>query len=1069
MGIELGRISGPLLTANLLRDGVDLAFENDLLYLNVIDGRIGVNTDAPTHLLQVANNLRSTNFKVDTLSTFPELRIATNRIYNPVDGSIYFAPTGPNPVVDIGGLGVQHLRIRDGSLLENITPNSNFVFSPYTTSDFVNFYTNSVEIFGNLHATGDITWDGDITLGNSADDSVSFVAEIASNIVPDLTNTYTIGNTDKRWSDLYSVQVNGQLTTANSLVPSNIDMLLRQGNTYYVSVNGNDSYVGNHLHATFRSVKQALSVAVSGDEIVIFPGTYQEQFPLTVPSGVTVRGAGIRSVTIEPTVGTNDKDAFLMNNASTVEFLTVRNFYYNATNDTGYGFRLADGARSYSRSPYVQNVTVVTKGSVTSLADPNGFLSGDAGRGALVDGSVANGSRVTADWSGYTADDESDLTGDGGPPDIVAGDSAMLFQAVTFITHGADGLTLTNGVRAEWLNCFTYFANRGIYVARGTAGLAGLGVEFATELRSIGSANVYGNYGVVAEGADVLVYLVGHNFGYIGTADDSNNDYGLVIQANEVVATFGAEIYYDSMDHKGDFRVGDVFYINQETGQVSFDAQSINFGTNGSVVFEGANGVTSITATEVRAGYIQFKDNTISSLQGPVNILAANGSTTLNTNVDITGNLAVTGSFAVDGNIFLGDNPLDLVTVFPNLTQTIKPNQHATFTLGTTGVGADEKRWRDLYFAGLTDFGGNVIAGSLDSTLGYFEVPNIKIEAGVLSVTATDTDLIINANGTGSVLVDNLKITDTTIFNNWASPTTNAQRSILLTPNGTGSTVINTVTSLAIPYGNTSSYPMSITGEIRHNSTTNLYEGYQPSGLVSFIQLYDNDRNTSITPELVPNANDHILRFTTNNKLRMQAKSVYATLKTVYDSGGTTFDAKATMFTDLSAAGAVLTTPTVIIDATTNITATSFKPVNSSDDMYLTPDGTGVSTFNQEETFDNYTTTYDSDTTVFKTVTAPISGNSITNANNYALVLSNTGIGYWKIGGAAVAVPYGDDLTRDPVPEVGTTRYNTDPARNYLEVYSGSEAGWIRAIGSSGVIQEDEVFEIMDVWTLILG
>lgn len=1069
MGIELGRISGPLLTANLLRDGTDLAFETDLLYLNVLDRRIGVNTDSPTHPLQVAQTLRSTNLKVDILSTFPELRIDTNRIYNPVDGSIYFAPAGPNPIVDVGGLGVQHLRIRDGSLLENITNNSNFVLSPYTTSDFVNFYTTSVEITGNLHATGNITWDGDITLGNSADDSVSFVAEIASDIVPDLTNEYNIGTDEKRWSNLYSTLVNGQLTTANSLVPNNIDVLLRQGNTYYVSVNGDDSYVGNHLHATFRSVKQALSVAVTGDEIVIFPGNYQEIFPLMVPSGVTVRGAGIRSVSIEPTIETNDKDAFLLNNASTVEFLTVKNFYYNATDNTGYGFRLAPGARSYSRSPYIQTVTVITKGSVTSLSDPNGFLSGDAGRGALVDGAVANGSKVTADWTGYTADDDSDLTSDGGIPDIVAGDSAMLFQAVTFITHGADGLTLTNGVRAEWLNCFTYFANRGIYITRGTEGLAGLGLEFATELRSINSANVYGNYGIVAEGEDILAYLVGHNFGYIGAADNSDNDYGLVIQANEVVATFGAEVFYDSMDHKGDFRIGNVFYVNQETGQVVFDAQSINFGANGSVVFEGDNGVTSVTATEVRAGYIQFKDNTISSLQGPVNILASSGETILNTDVDITGNLVVTGSFAVDGNIFLGDNPLDLVTVYPNLTQTIKPNTDDFFTLGTTGVGADEKRWRNIFAAGTTDFSSNVVAGSLDSLTGYFEVPDIKIEDGVVSVTATDTDLIVTANGTGSVLVDNLKITDTTIFNNWASPTTNLQRSIIFAPNGTGSTVVNTNTSLVIPYGNNTSYPMTTTGEIRHNSTTNLYEGYQPSGLVSFFQLYDNDRNTSITPELVPNANDHILRFTTNNKLRMQARATYATLRAVFDSGGTTFDAKATMFTETSASGEVLTTPTVIVDSSTEITATTFKAVNSSDDMYITPDGTGVPVFKQEETFDNDTTTYDSGTTEFKTITAPISGNSITNANNYALIFSNTGIGYWRIGGAAVAIPYGDDLTRESVPEVGQTRYNTDPSRSYLEVYSGPTDGWIPAIGSSGPIQQSEVVDIMGIWDLILG
>ena len=38
--MAVGRISGPLLKANLLRNGVDLAFETDLLYLDVNNNRI---------------------------------------------------------------------------------------------------------------------------------------------------------------------------------------------------------------------------------------------------------------------------------------------------------------------------------------------------------------------------------------------------------------------------------------------------------------------------------------------------------------------------------------------------------------------------------------------------------------------------------------------------------------------------------------------------------------------------------------------------------------------------------------------------------------------------------------------------------------------------------------------------------------------------------------------------------------------------------------------------------------------------------------------------------------------
>ena len=75
---------------------------------------------------------------------------------------------------------------------------------------------------------------------------------------------------------------------------------------------------------------------------------------------------------------------------------------------------------------------------------------------------------------------------------------------------------MTNGVRVEWLNSFTYFANRGLYAVDGVTGhlsTDGSTVKYGAELRAIGSANVYGNYGAVADGADTLMYLVQHNFG----------------------------------------------------------------------------------------------------------------------------------------------------------------------------------------------------------------------------------------------------------------------------------------------------------------------------------------------------------------------------------------------------------------------------------------------------------------------------------------------------------------------------------------------------------------------------
>ena len=62
--MAIGRISGPLLKANLIRDGVDLAFETDLLYLDVNNSRIGINTATPQYDLDVVGTTRSTDLEV---------------------------------------------------------------------------------------------------------------------------------------------------------------------------------------------------------------------------------------------------------------------------------------------------------------------------------------------------------------------------------------------------------------------------------------------------------------------------------------------------------------------------------------------------------------------------------------------------------------------------------------------------------------------------------------------------------------------------------------------------------------------------------------------------------------------------------------------------------------------------------------------------------------------------------------------------------------------------------------------------------------------------------------------
>jgi hypothetical protein len=1046
---NLGRISGPLLADNLLRQGVDLAFETSLLYLDVTNGRIGVNTSTPSGSLDVSGTTSVTELIVDTQADIAALTFVNNYIQNP-SGSIIIQPNqATSPEITANEIQTAALSIRTAIETRNL--DDNIELTANGTGQVV-FNTSRVNVNGNLHATGNITWDGNIVLGDNNLDNVVFAADINSSIIPDVHNTFDIGSASQRWRNLYSTNVNSSIITIPSLTVNNINMLLTPGNTIYVSVNGDDTSAGTHQHGTVKTIKKALSVATTGTNIVVFPGTYQEIFPLTVPAGVTVNGAGIRAVKVIPTSGTNTKDAFLLNGESTVSNLTVAGMSYDSVNNTGYAFRFATNFKVTTRSPYIQTVSVINTA-------PN------SGRGALVDGSVA---------------------------DPASAQASMLFHSVTFIVPNADGVTATNGARVEWLNSFTYFANRGLYLIRGTLGFASLGVKFVTELRSIGSANVYGTYGAVADGAGTLAYLVGHNFGYIGSGVNSQNDDKLTLQANEVVELNTGKIYYDSMDHKGNYRVGKIFLVDQQTGNITFNAQSISFNTGGNITLTGTTTETIIDATKVQTGNIRIYDNTVASLAGPVNFSAFSGSTYLNTVVNVTGLVNVTGDSIVRGNVFLGDTPYDTITVFPKLTQNINPRTTNTYTLGQktptdnvwntgflTGINVDgvtqltnntistltSNTDLQLVAAGTgnlqitstdvqinqnltvantltvndttnlkgTSILGNVlltgnigqtgntyITGLFDNNTieligaaSYISVPNIRIQYNNINATATNANLQLTGNGSAGVIFDNnLKIVDNTISNVRTGGTTDLDNSIVFSPNGTGNLVINSTNFLQLPYSNDTTKILSNSGEIRQNLTTGDYEGYLNTGNESFTNVYSSDKLTYITPELTIGANDNILRFVSNGSVRATINSTQ-------------------LYTPAMQVGNFI------------ISGSTINNPFSGNDTLLSPTS-GVTNINN---------------VLFK-------DNKITNPINSAFSINSTGLGYVKFTGTgAVVMAIGDTGGRRALPELGEVRYNTQ--LNYLEVFDG--ANWIPAVGTSGAASLNEILDIMDLWGLVLG
>ena len=726
MANALGRISGQLLKNNLTRNGQPLSFhaalsESDepVLKLNVTNRYISVNSDTTLRDLFVNNTIRTTNL------------ISLNRLNDPLDVSPLKLSISGNTIVSRDNLNLlaatqvnaniidtDNIRI-DGNVISTKTLNTTLDFTPAGSLDIY----NELNVTGNLRAwdsgpgTGNITLGGNITFGSTDQsgtnaDTISFAADINTDINPNLNATYRLGTdtpslsfpNGKRWESLYSELINGEQVTSNSVASSGVNLTLLQGKIWYVATNGSDIAnpeltQGKHQNAPFASISQALGQATSGDTVYIYPGTYTEIFPLTIPVGVTVKGTGIRSVTVQPTVGTQSNNAFLLNGESTVSDLTVKDFYA-----PGYAFSFAPGFTVSSRSPYVQNITVITKGSVTLPTDPRGFDQGDAGGGARVDGSLATASSKEA---------------------------SMLFHSVTFITPGVDALVMTNGVRVEWLNSFTYFANRGLYATNGILGFASLGIRFGAELRSIGSANVYGNYGAEANGASTLMYLIQHNFAYIGAGKDVTNDPSLNIAANETVEIAAGKIYYQSLDNKGNFKVGDAFGVSFDTGLVTIGGVSVSAGGVSSINFLNGTDETVIDAEQVTTGNIRFSDNLLTTLSGALNLDSGTDEIKLNANTDVADNLDIVGNFNIDGTLTIGNAYIDVVRFEAPVEFDLRPKTDDDFTLG----GPINKRWDFVY---------------LDTSY----IGNYKLENATISTVAGSADVELRADGTGRIFVN---------------------------------------------------------------------------------------------------------------------------------------------------------------------------------------------------------------------------------------------------------------------------------------------------------------------------
>lgn len=80
--MAIGRISGSMLKSNLTRNGVDLAFETNILYLDVTNARVGIGTSTPSTALHVIGTTTTDNLVVNNITSDDSTAIQVNDSLN---------------------------------------------------------------------------------------------------------------------------------------------------------------------------------------------------------------------------------------------------------------------------------------------------------------------------------------------------------------------------------------------------------------------------------------------------------------------------------------------------------------------------------------------------------------------------------------------------------------------------------------------------------------------------------------------------------------------------------------------------------------------------------------------------------------------------------------------------------------------------------------------------------------------------------------------------------------------------------------------------------------------------
>ena len=248
MAQQLGRIGGHLLSENLLREGIDLAFKNTsfdstpLLYFDVENKRVGIKTDSPVYDLDIRTNLSTTNLGATDQMEIDQVYINADGFFTTGTGPLQITPAGQTPLIILERLTSDNLQINDNKI--SSFDNSIIQFDPNGSGTIE--LQSDVNLIGNISTSEDINIDGNLStasniiIGDSPLDTVTITPELEQGLTTGSDLEFNLGTATKRWAEIFSPDMTNITNVNPEAVRVSSQMLIDGVNNEINTLQSND-------------------------------------------------------------------------------------------------------------------------------------------------------------------------------------------------------------------------------------------------------------------------------------------------------------------------------------------------------------------------------------------------------------------------------------------------------------------------------------------------------------------------------------------------------------------------------------------------------------------------------------------------------------------------------------------------------------------------------------------------------------------------------------------------------------------------------------------------------------